>query len=95
MQKSYMKITIKYKNDLIVTLARSEMKNLWTISADDIHFDFKGDIYVQWDPVVISSLLTPVLAGLFMVGLDRTIISISSDILSFWRYLSANPLKIT
>ena len=52
---------------------------------NNIHFDFKGDIYVQRDTVAMGSVLAPGLAGLFMVGLDRTIISISSDILSFWK----------
>lgn len=56
-------------NYIITTLTRNEMKNALTNCANNIHLDFKGDIFVHNNPVTMGSLLAPVLVGIFMVRL--------------------------
>ena len=39
-----------------------------------MHFSYNGDIYTQTDGVAMGSPLGPVLAGIFTVELERTIL---------------------
>ena len=56
-------------NYINTTLTRNEMKNALTNCANNIHLDFKGDIFVYNNPVTMGSLFAPVLVGIFMVKL--------------------------
>ena len=63
-------IDMIYDNNYInTTLTRNEMKNALTNCANNIHLDFKGDIFVYNNPVTMGSLFAPVLVGIFMVKL--------------------------
>ena len=48
------------------------MSDLLLLSTKNVHFSYNGDIYTQADSVAMDSLLGPVLAGIFMVELERT-----------------------
>ena len=50
------------------------MRDLLLVCTQNVHFSYNGDIYTQADGVAMGSPLGPVLAGLFMVELERTIL---------------------
>ena len=48
------------------------MRYLLLLCTKNVHFSYNGDIYTQADGVAMGSPLGPVLAGIFMVELERT-----------------------
>ena len=61
------------------------MKEMLTLCTKNVHFTFNGGIYLQTDGVVMGSCLGPVLAGIFMVHLERSQVPVLKDQLSFWK----------
>ena len=49
------------------------MKNLLSLCTKNVHFTFQNSIYQQKDGVAMGSPFGPVLAGTFMVHLERTL----------------------
>ena len=92
----FMNVPLEYTIDLILKIiydngelstdiARSEMKEMLTLCTKNVHFTFNGDIYLQTDGVAMGSPLGPVLAGIFMVHLERYLVPVLKDQLSFWK----------
>ena len=50
-----------------------------------MHFSYNGDIYTQANGVAMGSSLGPVLAGIFMVELERTILPTLKEHMSPWK----------
>ena len=64
------------------------MKELLNLYTKSVHFTFDGNIYVENDGVAMSSPLGPVLANIFMVGLERSVIPTLIDKMKCWtRYV--------
>ena len=61
------------------------MRILIKLCTKDVHFNFNGTTYVQKEGVGMGSLLAPVLGGIFMVELERTVIPKLSQHLQFWK----------
>ena len=47
------------------------MKNVLLLCSKNVHFTFENNIYKQKDEVAMGSPIGPVLAGIFMVHLER------------------------
>ena len=54
-------------------ISRKHMKNLLILCTKNVYFTFRNNIYQQKDGVAIGSPLGPVLAGIFMVHLEKTL----------------------
>ena len=61
------------------------MRNLLLQPTKNVHFCFGGDIYQQNVGVAMAPRLGPVLAGTFMVELEKKIIPTVADSISHWR----------
>ena len=61
------------------------MRDLLLLCTKNVHFSYNGDIYTQADGVAMGSPLGPVLAGIFMVELERTILPILREHMSPWK----------
>ena len=61
------------------------MSDLVLLSTKNVHFSYNGDIYTQADSVAMDSPLGPVLAGIFMVELERTILPTLKEHMSPWK----------
>ena len=79
LKKVYGKKMIKTK------LKREELKELLQVCTKEMHFTFDGKIYVQTDGVCMGSPLGPVLANVFMVHLEETIVPQLSVTMTTWR----------
>ena len=71
--------------EINTTINKIEMKELIQLCTKDVHFNFNGTTYVQKDGVAMGSRLAPVLAGIFMVELERAVIPKLSQHLQFWK----------
>ena len=61
------------------------MKEMSTLCTKNVHFTFNNDIYLQTDGIAMISSLGPVLTGIFMVHLERSLVPVLKDQLSFWK----------
>ena len=78
-----------FKEKLVKTkLSRKQMKNLLEICTKEMHFSFKDVLYRQINGVAMGSPLGPVLANIFMVELEKTLVPQLQDKVSLWyRYV--------
>ena len=60
--------------EITTTINNREMKELIKLCSKDVHFNLNGSTYVQKDRVAMGSPLAPILAGIFMVKLERAVI---------------------
>ena len=60
------------------------MKELLNLRTKSVHFTFEGNIYVQNDGVAMGSPLGPILANIFMVELERSVIPTLMDKMKCW-----------
>ena len=66
-------------------ITKYEIRGLILLCTKNVHFTFNGKTFTQVDGVVMGSPLAPILAGIFMVELERNLITILKDNLSTWR----------
>ena len=57
------------------SFTKQELKELILLCTKGVHFTLCGESYVQTDGVTIGSPLGPVLAGIFMVELENTLVT--------------------
>ena len=75
-----------YENHEVSTsLTRNEMREILLLCTKTVHLTFRGVIYLQTDGVAMGSPLEPVLAGIFMVDLERSLVPLLTAELSFWK----------
>ena len=76
------------KNEISTDITKSEMKEVLNLCIKTVHFTFDGNIYVQNDSVAMGSPLGPVLATIFMVELEQSVIPTLMDKMKCWtRYV--------
>ena len=69
-------------------LSRSDLKNVLELCMKCMHCSFNNDIYKQVDGVAMGSPLGPVLANVFMVELENTLVPKLLDKMNWWyRYV--------
>ena len=78
-----------YRDNLITTnLKEAQLKELLVLCTKEIHFSYNEKLYKQVDGVAMGSPLGPVLANIFMVELEESLIPTLSDKLRLWlRYV--------
>ena len=68
-------------------LSREEMKKLLYLCTKEMHFSYNGKIYQQVDGVAMGSPLGPVLANIFMVFLESSLVPQLEDVGLWYRYV--------
>ena len=53
---------------------KNEMRELILLCTKNVHFMFNGETFTQVDSIAMGSLLPPILAGIFMLELERNLI---------------------
>ena len=64
---------------------RQDMKKLLLLYTKNVHFTFKNKIYQQKDGVAMGSPLGPVLARIFMVYLEKTLMQKLEKLIKSWK----------
>ena len=67
------------------SFTKQELKELLLLYTKGDHFTLFGESYVQTDGVAMGSPLGPVLAGIFMVELENTLVTTLSNHLMSWK----------
>ena len=86
------------ENEIHTNIKRSEMNELLLLCTKNVHFTFNNNIYQQCDGVAMGSPLGPVIAGIFMVELERTLLSTLTEYMTPWkRYVNCTiaTIKLT
>ena len=60
----------------------------------NLHFSYNGIIYQQYDGVAMCSPLGPVLAGIFMVHLERSLIRKLTEHMNPWKRYIDDTISI-
>ena len=71
-------------HELATSLTKKEMKELLLLYAKSVHFTCNGPSYILVDGVAMGSPLASLLIGIFIIELERSLISNLSKI-KFWR----------
>ena len=64
---------------------KQQMRDLLFFCTKNEHFSYSWDVYTQADGVAKGSLLDPVLAGIFMIELEGTILPTLREHMSPWK----------
>ena len=62
------------KNEFSTSTPKQQMRDLFLLCTKNVHFSFNEDIFIQAHGVAMGSPMGPVLAGIFIVELERTIL---------------------
>ena len=73
------------KNEVNTNIPKQQMRDLLFLRTKNMHFSYNGDIYTQADSVAMDSPLGPVLAGIFMIELERTILPTLREHMRPWK----------
>ena len=76
---------IHNENEIHTNIKRSEMKELLLLCTKNVHFTFNNDIYQQCDGVAMGFLLGQVIAGIFMLKLERTLLLKLTEYMTPWK----------
>ena len=61
------------------------MKEMLLLCTKNVHFSYNQDTYIQKDGVTMGSPLGHVLAGIFMVNLEKLLVFTLNVYINFWR----------
>ena len=67
------------------------MKELLFLCTNNVHFTCNGQIYIQVEGIAMGYPLAPLLADIFMIELERSLIPNLSEI-KFWRRYVDNTI---
>ena len=74
-------------HELTTSLTKKEMKDILLLCTNNVHFVFNGQIYIQVDGIAMGSPLAPLLADIFMIELERSLIPNLQKIKLWRRYV--------
>ena len=73
-----------YEEKLVETdIPKKEMKELLLLFTKNLYFEFNGEMFQQLDGVAMGSPLGLVIAGIFMVELENTVVPALNNYLPF------------
>ena len=62
------------RNKISTVLTKHEMKNLLILCTKNVHFTLNNEIFVQNNGVAMDFPLGPILANVFMMELENTLV---------------------
>ena len=79
-------------NEIHTNIKKSEMKEPLVLCTKKEHFTFNNDMYKQCDGVAMGSPFGPVIAGIFMVKLERTPLPRLTEYMTPWKIYVDNTI---
>ena len=75
-------------NEIETRIPKNIMKEMLLLCTKNVHFSYNNSLYMQCDGVAMGSPLGPVIAGIFMVELERMVVPTLKEYLRNWtRYV--------
>ena len=66
------------------SITKKELKDLLILCTKNVHF-FNGQLYLQKQEIAMGSPLGPVIAGIFMIELEKNVIPMLSQSMTSWK----------
>ena len=73
--------------EIQTTMTKKEPKELLILFTKNVHFTFSGKAFVQTDGLAMGSPLRPVLAGIFLVEFENTLVPNLTEYMKNWMTL--------
>ena len=73
------------ETEIETNITKKELKDLLILCTKNVHFSFKERLYLQKDGIAMGSPLGPVIAGIFMVELERNLLPTLSQYMTSWK----------
>ena len=73
------------ENEVNTNIPKQQLRDLIFLCTKTVHFSYNGDIYTKVYGVAMGSPLGPVLAAIFMVELERTILPTLREHMRPWK----------
>ena len=73
------------KNEILTSITKNGMNEVLILRTKYVHFTFESRTYVQTDGVDVGSPLGPVLAGIFMIKLENSLLPNLTKYITFWK----------
>ena len=73
------------RKEISTVLTKNETKKLLTLCTKNVHFTQNNEIYVQNDGIAMGSPLGPILANVFMVEIENTLVARLHEHVKKWR----------
>ena len=73
------------EKDIAANMTLNELKELLLLTTKNVRFSFNGQFYLQKDGVAMGFLLGPVIADIFMVALERSLLPKLSSYMTSWK----------
>ena len=73
---------------------KKELKDLLILCTKNVHFSFNGQAYLQKDGIAMGLPLGPVIAGIFMVELERNLLPNLSQYMTSWKRYEMIPFRM-
>ena len=81
-------------NELYTNISKKVLKELLLLCTKNVHFAFSNKIYQQCDGVAVGSPLGPVIAGIFLVELEKSLIPTLTEHMSPWKRYVDNTIAV-
>ena len=73
------------KNEIVTSITKNEMKEMLILCTKNVNSTFESRTYVQTHSVAMGSPLGPVLADIFMIELENSLLSSLTKYITFWK----------
>ena len=73
--------------EIQTTMTKKEPKELLILFTKNVHFTFSGKAFVQTDGLAVGSPLRPVLADIFLVEFENTLVPNLTEYMKNWMTL--------
>ena len=76
-----------YENhEFLTSITRNGMREIPQLGSKNVCFTFRDIVYLQTDGATMGSPLQPVLAAIFMVHIEKSLVPLLTAELSFWKW---------
>ena len=73
------------EREIETNITKKKLKDPLILCTKNVHFSFNGQLYLQKDGIAMGWLLGPVIAGIFMVELERNLLPTLSQYMISWK----------
>ena len=73
------------EKEFVTNIILNELRELLLLATKNVHFSFNGQFYLQKDGIAMGSPLGPVIAGIFMVELERSLLPKLFSYITSWK----------